>query len=214
MLQQINFAQFKDDRVIAKNPSLNARYNLVERPRFLLQFELKDKENEYISVMLRQNKGVNVAILAIKCFFDSLMSFSLAMKKFPLKIMWVSIFWIIAYFCLQFVLNWRLERSPNPESSGLLILQAGLNFAISMTLILIQNFLYKTKEVREMTCVALLVIVLLAFVIKSYPVRYTLFVIIGIVVLWLALEVFFYVWKGVDVITLLTNQLIIMVSTG
>jgi hypothetical protein len=36
MLQQLNFGQFKDDRIIAKNPTMNTRYNLVERPRFLL----------------------------------------------------------------------------------------------------------------------------------------------------------------------------------
>ena len=53
MVQQFNFTQFKDDRLIAKNPSLNTRYNCVERPRFLMQFELKEKENEFYSTLLR-----------------------------------------------------------------------------------------------------------------------------------------------------------------
>jgi hypothetical protein len=52
MLQQLNFAQFKDDRLISKNPSLNTQYNCVERPRFLMQFELKERENEFYSTLI------------------------------------------------------------------------------------------------------------------------------------------------------------------
>jgi hypothetical protein len=33
-----------DDRVIVKNPTENQVYNLVERPKYLLAFELKDAE--------------------------------------------------------------------------------------------------------------------------------------------------------------------------
>jgi hypothetical protein len=33
-----------DDRVIVKNPTENQVYNLVERPKYLLSFELKDAE--------------------------------------------------------------------------------------------------------------------------------------------------------------------------
>ena len=36
--------ELKDDKQIVKSAAQNDRYNLVERPRFLLSFELKDQE--------------------------------------------------------------------------------------------------------------------------------------------------------------------------
>jgi len=143
-----------------------------------------------------------------------MMAFSLALKFLPLRMMWVSIFWIIGYFSLQFVLNWKLEQSLTPETSWLLALQVVINFAVSLALVVIQNFFLRARQIREMTTIALLVLVLFCFVIKSYPVRYTVILMAAIAVFWLTLEVFFYVWKTVDVITLLTNQLIIMICVG
>ena len=34
--------ELKDDKLIVKSAAMNDRYNLVERPRFLISFELKD----------------------------------------------------------------------------------------------------------------------------------------------------------------------------
>jgi len=36
--------ELKDDKAIVKSAAQNDRYNLVERPRFLISFELKDQE--------------------------------------------------------------------------------------------------------------------------------------------------------------------------
>mmetsp|Transcript_1513 Transcript_1513/g.2055 ORF Transcript_1513/g.2055 Transcript_1513/m.2055 type:complete len:94 (-) Transcript_1513:887-1168(-) len=37
-----------DDRKIVKNQTENTTFRLVERPRFLMSFELKDQEDEYL----------------------------------------------------------------------------------------------------------------------------------------------------------------------
>ncbi len=34
--------ELKDDKAIVKSAAQNDRYNLIERPRFLISFELKD----------------------------------------------------------------------------------------------------------------------------------------------------------------------------
>ena len=34
--------EMKDDKQIVKSAALNDKYNLIERPRFLLQFDLKE----------------------------------------------------------------------------------------------------------------------------------------------------------------------------
>ena len=36
--------ELKDDKQIVKQAAQNEKYNLVERPRFLMSFELKDQE--------------------------------------------------------------------------------------------------------------------------------------------------------------------------
>lgn len=37
-----------DDRLIVQNATDNQIYNLVERPKYLLSFELKDSEQEFL----------------------------------------------------------------------------------------------------------------------------------------------------------------------
>ena len=37
-----------DDRLIVQNATDNQTYNLVERPKYLLSFELKDSEQEFL----------------------------------------------------------------------------------------------------------------------------------------------------------------------
>ena len=37
-----------DDRIIIQNPTENAKYNLVERPKYLLQFEQSESESEFL----------------------------------------------------------------------------------------------------------------------------------------------------------------------
>ena len=69
----------------------------MERPRFLLQFELKDKENEFYQVTLQRCKEMNNLLFVIKCCIDTLMTFSLVIKFLPIHLMWVSLFWFICY---------------------------------------------------------------------------------------------------------------------
>ena len=40
-----------DDRIIVQNPTDNQIYNLVERPKYLLSFELKDSEQEFLYII-------------------------------------------------------------------------------------------------------------------------------------------------------------------
>lgn len=43
-----------DDRIIVKNATDNNIYNVVERPKYLLQFEQKDLEQEFLYVISKQ----------------------------------------------------------------------------------------------------------------------------------------------------------------
>jgi len=37
-----------DDRIIVQNPTENQIYNLVERPKYLMQFEIRESEREFL----------------------------------------------------------------------------------------------------------------------------------------------------------------------
>lgn len=52
--------------------------------------------------------------------------------------------------------------------------------------------------------------VLLIYVFKSYPVRYSFFLYLGVLTVWIIAEIVFSVNKQVDSITILTNILIFM----
>ena len=43
-----------DDTIIIQNATENQLYNLVERPRYLLQFELKDSEQMFLYTISKQ----------------------------------------------------------------------------------------------------------------------------------------------------------------
>lgn len=53
-----------DDRVIIQNPTDNQFYNLVERPKYLLVFELKDSEQEFLYTISKQEARKTTIYLA------------------------------------------------------------------------------------------------------------------------------------------------------
>ena len=117
-----------------------------------MQFELKEKENEFYSTLLRDNKSVNALFLFLKCVFDSILSIGLAIKLIHLDMMWVCIFWIMFHFCIQFTVNYYTEKSKTPESNGLILLNYTVTGLVELTLTIIPNFLFSSNSsVREST---------------------------------------------------------------
>ena len=43
-----------DDRLIIQNPTDNQIYNLVERPKYLISFELKESEKDFLYSIRKQ----------------------------------------------------------------------------------------------------------------------------------------------------------------
>ena len=58
--------ELKDDKQIVKSAALNEIYNLVERPRFLVSFELKEQENAFLHSLLKENYSLEVFQLVSK----------------------------------------------------------------------------------------------------------------------------------------------------
>jgi class 3 adenylate cyclase len=54
-----------DDRIIIQNATENQLYNLVERPKYLLSFELKDAEQEFLYTISKQEARKTTIYLAL-----------------------------------------------------------------------------------------------------------------------------------------------------
>lgn len=95
----------------------------------------------------------------------------------------------------------------------MLLLQASINFLISTVFAIIQGFFFKQDfMVRETSKMEIVVVVLLLFTIRSYPVRYTLIIMFLLITVWAVMEVIYGTSRQVDTMTLLTNLIIYLIS--
>lgn len=65
-----NFSDYQDDRKIVKQVALNDKYKLVERPRFLFQFENTTWEPKFGAWVFRKHFSAEVFTYCMKCVFD------------------------------------------------------------------------------------------------------------------------------------------------
>lgn len=49
------FEELRDDRTIVKKAALNDKYKLVERPKFLMNFETREWEGRYAATQFRKH---------------------------------------------------------------------------------------------------------------------------------------------------------------
>jgi hypothetical protein len=61
-----------DDRIIIKNATENNIYNVVERPKYLLQFEQKDLEQEFLYVISKQESNRTVCFLILMMILNKI----------------------------------------------------------------------------------------------------------------------------------------------
>ena len=66
----MKMSDLKDDKQIVKSAAQNERYNLVERPRFLFTFELREQENMFFSFLLQWNFSTEIFQQGSKALFD------------------------------------------------------------------------------------------------------------------------------------------------
>jgi hypothetical protein len=64
-----------DDRVIIQNPTDNQIYNLVERPKYLLSFDLKDSEQEFLYTISKQEARKTTMYLALLVLLNKIVIF-------------------------------------------------------------------------------------------------------------------------------------------
>lgn len=69
----------------------------------------------------------------------------------------------------------------------------------------------KNSMLRSSTKLQLVVVVLLIYVFKSYPVRYSFFLYLATLTVWIIAEIVFGVKRQEDNLTILTNVLILMI---
>ena len=64
-----------DDRLIILNPTDNQIYNLVERPKYLMSFELKDSEQQFLYSISKQEAKKTTFYLALLILLNKIVIF-------------------------------------------------------------------------------------------------------------------------------------------
>lgn len=75
-----------DDRIIIQNATENQIYNLVERPKFLLTFELKDSEQEFLYTISKQEARKTTMYLALLILLNKIVIFSDSLQDGNLEV--------------------------------------------------------------------------------------------------------------------------------
>jgi hypothetical protein len=98
-----------DDRVIIQNTAENQIYNLVERPKYLLQFELKDSEQEFLYTISKQEARKTTMYLALLILLNKIVIFGDILQKgeFTVTVQFYAMFVI---FIFELILIYQLNN--------------------------------------------------------------------------------------------------------
>ena len=98
-----------DDRLIIQNPTENAKYNLVERPKYLLQFEGVESESEFLFKISKQEARKTTTILILLLILNKLiiMGDILEIGQFTITPQFIAMFPI---FMLEILLIYKLNN--------------------------------------------------------------------------------------------------------
>ena len=67
------FEDLKEDRAIVKKAAQNDKYKLVERPKFLINFETREWESKYAATQFRKHFSQEACNFVTQSIFDVLM---------------------------------------------------------------------------------------------------------------------------------------------
>lgn len=111
-----DLGQQLDDRLIIQNPTENAKYNLVERPKYLLQFENKDSEQEFLFKISKQESRKTCFIMIVLCILNKLIVIGdqIETQEFSLSSQLMAMFPI---FVFEILLIYKLS---NPKKEQVL----------------------------------------------------------------------------------------------
>lgn len=71
----------QDDKLIVKNLTENQLYNLVERPKYLFTFELKEQEEEFLLTISRRERKSTLKNLIVLVLVNKIIVASETMSR-------------------------------------------------------------------------------------------------------------------------------------
>lgn len=133
-----------------KSAAQNDRYNLVERPRFLLNFELKDQENAFLHSLLKQNYNLEVFQLVSKSIVDLVIIECLVYTYFGQDSYYIYFGVLFGYAAVEAALLYYMRRLTSQGIMVFLFIQI-VGIAISMVFFILngpkfQNFLLRSSQ--------------------------------------------------------------------
>jgi hypothetical protein len=98
-----------DDRIIVQNPTDNQIYNLVERPRYLLSFELKDQEQEFLYTISKAEARKTTMYLAQLILLNKIVIFGDILQDGAFNAS-AQFYLMFPIFALELVLIYKLNN--------------------------------------------------------------------------------------------------------
>ena len=142
----------KDDKHIVNSAAQNERYNLVERPRFLFTFELKEQESVFFLHLLNQNYNLETFQQVAKVLLDFVVIAGLLYTYFGFNIQsaWGYAGVILALVAIEATLLYHMSRLRSTQFTCWLLIQV-TGVAISMVFFVwngpkFQNFLLRESQ--------------------------------------------------------------------
>ena len=140
--------ELKDDK--QKSAAQNDMYNLVERPRFLLSFELRDQEQAFLHQLLKQNYSLEVFQLVSKSIVDLVIMECLVYTFFGSDQYYIYITVLLAYATLEAALLYYMKRLTSQGIMVFLVIQIiGITFSMVFFILngpRFQNFLLRESQ--------------------------------------------------------------------
>lgn len=142
--------ELKDDKQIVKSAAQNDRYNLVERPRFLISFELKDQEQAFLHSLLKQNYSLEVFQLVSKSIIDIIIIECLVYTFFGSDSYYIYVGVFLAQASFEAALLYYMRRLTSQGIMMFLVIQI-IGIAFSMVFFILngpkfQNFLLRSSQ--------------------------------------------------------------------
>ena len=155
------------------NPTLNIKYKLVERPRFLLSFTQKEQEQEFQQFISKYFFNETIWFLIIKTCIDAVQFFAIGWRS-DAAILYLQFTWVIPYIALSGIVIRVLSVTilPKPNVVAYSICLVVLYFTCTFVINTSQSIFDAEQTGVYTTCKQqILTYALIVFTLRAYQNR-------------------------------------------
>ena len=196
----VKFSELKDDKQIVKSAAQNERYNLVERPKFLISFDLKEQEYRFYASILQDNASTEIFQQVSKAIFDLVVTEALCWMVLNEDEIYIYIIVFFAVLLLEGLVLYNIYRIVNNYFMVWITIQF-IGVVYTMFIFMLNGLKFQSLLLKNTQQATFAVFQTIMFITRILPFRAFLF---AQLLLLAALAQNLYTFKNEDVINLQT----------